>query len=515
MKTASSFIWQLIQAMSSQEKNFFRKNTGNGRPGSPLLYLRLFDAIARQKEYDEAALLKKFGPAISSKNIAYQKHYLQKQICSALTEYEAQKNKGVDVYENLQLIRIFRQKGLYDEALSLWKKTVETARSKEAFALLNLLKSEFEKMIIISHSQTDYDELLQVFMQNIISYQEYAGLITLRDIYTEILLLKKKTHLDEEPVMRNELEKLMQAVENEDMGRQGQSFLMRHYYDMSKATLLYMMNKPAECLLLLKTRMDDWRNNERFLQTHGEFYIELFYMINYAGILQRDFSYVEEVFNNRFNQLITDPTHRAYFEVIRFLALHKLYNKTARYSEVQKLLTQAKKKYTEWEPRLNAELCSTLHFSMGVGCFVLEDYADALFHTHQAITRYPDSILEENIAVGQLLLMLITYCMDNDRLFESQYRNTYTYFYKRKKKQSFEKVIIQCLHRNFNNTDKQKKLDEYRKALTQLESTSGNLLQQRVFNVFNFPGWLQSRISRISYRQYVEQQVKKGSGANA
>lgn len=507
MKTASGFIWQLIHAMNSQEKIFFKRRFAGSGQASTQLYMRLFDAIARQKEYNEKALLDKFNPAITRKNIAYQKHYLQKQVCAALIEYEALKTPGQGLYENLQLIRIYRQKGLFDEAFDRWKKTVVQARSQEAFAMLNLLKSEFEKMVIISPTQTGYDDLLGVFLQNIISYQEYSDLITLRDIYTETLLLKKKTHLNAEPAHHEQLKKLMAQVNNADTARHGHSFLMRHYYYMSKATLLYLMNDMAGSMALLKDRMEDWQHHKAFLQSHGEFYIELLYMINYAGVLEGDFGFVEAVFNSPFNRQLTDATHIAYMEVIRFLALNKVYNKTARYSDVHKLLQLAKQKYSSWEPRLNAELSSTLHFSMGLGCFVLEEYSDALFHTHQAITHHPESIIEEYAAVSYLFLLLITYCMDNDRLFESQYRNTYTYFYKRKKKQPFEKTIIQCLHRSFSYTDHKKKQAEYQKALEQLAQTADNLVQKRAFAVFNFPGWFNSRLRRVSYRQYVEQQV--------
>jgi len=231
-------------------------------------------------------------------------------------------------------------------------------------------------------------------------------------------------------------------------------------------------------------------------------------MINYAGILYGEYDYVTAVFNDPLNKQITDPSHRAYFEVTRYLALNKIYNKTARYEEVKKLLVVMKANYTSWEPSLTDELNSTLSFSMGVGCFALEQYEDALFFTRRAITAFPEGSRDEHNAVGQLLLLLITFCLNNARLFDAQYRVTYQFFYKRKKKQAFETVLKQCLQRCFYMTEQKKKIQEFKKALQLLEENRNNPIQQRAFAIFNFEGWLQSRLLRISYRQYVEKKVR-------
>jgi hypothetical protein len=41
-------------------------------------------------------------------------------------------------------------------------------------------------------------------------------------------------------------------------------------------------------------------------------------------------------------------------------------------------------------------------------------------------------------------------------------------------------------------------------TLEELQNMSENNVQKAAFNIFNYPRWLQSKIERISYRQYVE-----------
>lgn len=511
MKTTSDFIWQLIHSLSSNEKLFFKRNFAISHSTQQRLYLQLFDAIVKQKKYDEASIIEKFHPAITKKNIAFQKHYLQRQIVEAIVQYDNRNNPGHDIYNQIQLIRIYRKKGLFNEAHTIWKKAVEKARSTESFALLNLLKTEFEKMILFSSVNTKYDELHSLFKKNLITYNEYADLITLRDIYAETILLKKKAHFDLDKELRKKISLLLERVNKANTTSHGHSFWFRHYYSMNKATLLYLLNETPQSFEILQQVFADWKKNSRFITTHGEFYIELLYMINYAGVLNGSYNYVTDIFNDEVNLTITEPAQRANFEAIKYLALNKIYNKTARYDKVEKLVSFMKSKYKLWEPLLNSDLNKTTNLSLGIGCFVLEQFEDALYFTKRAITYFKEGTREEHSALAQILLLLITYNLNNPKLFDAQYNSTYTYFYKRKKKHPFETALVQCLHRAFYIKDNKSKIAEYQKALRVFEQNKDDLVQQMTFTIFNYPGWLISKVQQIPYRQYVERKVKSGT----
>ena len=496
--------------MNRAEKLFFKRNFSADRPGDQRLHLLLFDALSAQKAFDEKAILKKYEPALNKKNIAFQKHYLQQQICDALLAYESRLKPGQDIYKMIQLVRLYRRKGLLEEAHTTWKKAVTIARRLESFAMLNLLKTEFEKMLLFSSVRTSYDEMYSVFEEKIISYDEYAEMITLRDIYTETLLLKRKAHYDIDEPLRERIAQLLRKVNQCTAPTTYRSFWYGHYFRMSHAVLLYLLSDSRNALLLLQKVFADWKKNSRFLSTHGEYYVELLYMINYAGILQGSYEYVTDVFNDPLNDLLKEPLQRANFEAIKYLALNKILNKTAQYEEVRKLIGYMKKRHLDWEPLLNADINRTLHLSLGIGFFVLEQYEDALYFTKRGIHWFREDVRDEHTPVAHILLLLISYSMNNSRLFDSEYRSTYAYFYKRKKKQPFETALVQCLHRTFYMKDSKKKVEEYKKALQVFEENETNVVQQMSVNIFNYPGWLKSRVERISYRQFVEKKVKSG-----
>lgn len=508
MKKTTDFIWQFIHSLTHAEKTYFRRNYAVAIQKEKALYLKLFDTIAAQKIYNEPHLILSLSPNITVKNIAFQKHYLLTHLNNALVEYYSRNNIYQEIYRQIQLIRVYRKKGLLDEAHLLWKKAMARARKTESFAMSSLLKSEFEKMILFSSSHISYDELHTIFNQNALTYPEYTDMVTLRDLYAEIVLIKRKVHYDIDDTQAKTIKQLLKQVDNYGKDKSGKSFWFRHYFTMSKATLLYLLNKMEEAFNLLAKNLLEWKKQPTFITSNGEHYLELLYMINYAGISCGKYEYVTEAFKDTCNALIEDKMQRANFEAIQFLAFNKIFNKTAQYDEVGKLIKYMNANYKLWESLLNNDINRTVNLSLGIASFVLEKYNDSYSYIKNAIINYKDGAREEHIAVGQLLLLLITYSMNNARLFDAQYRSTYAYFYKRKKKQPFESALVQCLHRSFYMTSSKEKIKEYLKALQVFEENKENVIQQMASSIFNYRGWLQSKAQRISYKTFVELKVK-------
>lgn len=504
MNTSSDSLWQLIRSLNRNEKLFFKRQYSEADPEQNPLYLRLFDALAAQKKYNEEALLAVVGPEINKKNIAFQKHYLSTQLNECLVNYANRGNIEQEIFKQVQLIRILRKKGLLNEALQLWEKTMRKARNNESFALLQLIKKEFEKMILVSGAGVKYDDLHHLFRSNIMSYDEYAEMITLRDLYAEVLMLKRKAHFDFDDELKAKISRVLQKVHERKQGLQSRSFWYRHYTRMCHATLEYLLNNSAASLPLIRDAVNDWWEQTEFLQSDTEHYIELLNMANYVGVMHGSFEYVEQVFNSPLNDLITDEVQKAHFEVVKYLALNKVYNKTARYREVAKLVKHMKTKYTRWEPLLNAEMNRTVCFSLGIACFVLDNYAESLQFIKRGVTYFKDGTREEQYIFAQLFLLLILYNMHNTKLFDAQYKSTYSYFYRKGKSHTFEKALMHCLHDSFYLNSYSEKAALFKEAVEKLESNPDNEVQKQILNIFNFHGWLLSQVQRIPYKEYVQ-----------
>ncbi len=518
MKPVSDALWHFIKHLSSAEKLFLRRNYIGLSTIKDPLYILLFDAIEKQTVYNEADVLKKLSPDINPQNIAFQKHYLYQQVCNALVQYESKKNEDAVLFNQVQLIQIFRRKGMLDEAKSLWRKTMLRARKSESQAMIIMLRNEFERMLLWSDGKAGYDELNTLFKDNIVTYNEYAEVIVMRDIYAEVLVLKRNAHFDwADNTIPQRIEALLLLLPQPKKKLAHYFFWYRHYYRLCKATLLYLNNNNlAEAYNYILEVIADWKEHgDEYLKTDSEKFIDVLSMLNYIGTPLGKFKEVEAGFNDPFNDKITDPILHAEFEALKYLTLNKLYHKMARYKEVADLITYFKSHHDKWENKLNVETNRDVYISCAISCFVLENYNDALFFIKRGLLYFKDNTRVERVSLAQLFLLLIVYNMNHVKLFEAQYRSTYNYFYKKKNKHPFEKIIIQCLHGTFYQTNYANKVKEYKKALDLLEQNSDNEIQKKVFAMFNFPRWLNSRIERVSYQQKVRLLVAEQAEAEA
>jgi hypothetical protein len=124
-------LFRLIQSMSRSEKRYFRlfvqKEGAN--------YLRLFAAIEKQKEYDEAAIRKQFKNESFAKQLHVAKNYLAELIMRALRNYHARSSVNAQVLGLLHEAEILFIRELYDHCGYALAKAEQLARDHEQHAL--------------------------------------------------------------------------------------------------------------------------------------------------------------------------------------------------------------------------------------------------------------------------------------------------------------------------------------------------------------------------------------------
>ena len=118
----STNLYQLIKSMTKAEKAYFKKFSYKTAKEENPIYFTLFDAIDRQKEYQEKKLLKKFRHHKITQNFSIAKNYLFKLIIKSLRAYNSQKIIEDIVLDDIREIRILLNKGLYKEGLNRIKK---------------------------------------------------------------------------------------------------------------------------------------------------------------------------------------------------------------------------------------------------------------------------------------------------------------------------------------------------------------------------------------------------------
>ncbi|OJV52052.1 MAG: hypothetical protein BGO31_07980 [Bacteroidetes bacterium 43-16] len=502
----SNNIWLLIQSMSPQEKRFFRRDYALYDKEKELpLYLALFDVINKQNDYEESDLLKQLQPRLKASNISYTKNYLYEQICAALLQQNQEQDWDVQIFRMLQLIRVFRKKGLYKQALKIWHKAIAQARALELFGLILQLKEEYRKLQLYHNPKITNPELQNEYNNNILYSSEFTNLIKLQELHFSALIIRRKTHFNLLPEDKEKVDTILQEPIMQDEPKTN-SFLIRHYYRMTKATLLYVLNDTRSYQFAYQN-VRAWQETMQHVIYDQDNYIEVLYIFYYSAVLAKDTSKIEKVMNHPVNQKVATESNFAYVETIKYLALNRLYNRNGNYEKVAEILAYIKTKFVQWSKHINVELARTLYLSVGVANFALEQFDDAFYYIKQSLLLFNDKTREEQYSFAYLFLLLICYEKGEQYLFEVQYKSSYAYFYRNKMPLPFEKNTIQSLAKAFNCTNKKDKKVIFLALLQSLQESQNDPVQQQVFNFFNVPRWLESKTKGIPYKELVYLQV--------
>ena len=141
----STELHDLIKSLTKSEKRFFKLHSS--LQSGDKNYLRIFDAIDRQKVYDEEDLKKQFAKETFIKHLPSEKNHLYKLILKSLRAYHAESSVSGILKQEIKNIEILYQKALYVECNKLLHRAKRIARDNERFYYWFELLS-WEKMLL-------------------------------------------------------------------------------------------------------------------------------------------------------------------------------------------------------------------------------------------------------------------------------------------------------------------------------------------------------------------------------
>lgn len=105
----SDKLFDFIQAMTSHERGYFKQSSNKDS-----YYVILFDAICKQKEYNETDLIRQLKRAGCNRKISAMKDYLWRELTQAMAPYHLIKTPLGEATAQMQRLQLLQNKGLTD-----------------------------------------------------------------------------------------------------------------------------------------------------------------------------------------------------------------------------------------------------------------------------------------------------------------------------------------------------------------------------------------------------------------
>ena len=266
MKTPSTELHELIQALSSAEKRYVRRMAMD----QDTSFLKLMDAISEQKTYNETKLKQDFKKEKFVKNLAVNKKYLIDYLLNSLVQFR-RKEEESSILQGISMVTVLEEKKLSRQALKLTRRLKKKADDLGLYSLVSqLLELEKRNLGIPVETKTReriYKEGKKVF-QKINNIQEYWN------VYTQVSLINDKYQISEKEASKSSLKYWLENPFLLDF-QQANTVESQLYYYQTKAIIYAALGDAEDAFICNWNYLGILDKNSKYLNRFSEKYLSI------------------------------------------------------------------------------------------------------------------------------------------------------------------------------------------------------------------------------------------------
>jgi hypothetical protein len=413
----------------------------------------------------------------------------------------------MQVLQLLQIVRMLRVKGQINLALKNLEKALKIVNKNEYNSLLRLCLNESIRIELFNKSSSNLKGIAEVVQKSEETSIKYKEILLVQSSYLRLINYRRSSNILLTAENKSEIKKIKSSFAKIIVHKDASNSFLNLYY-MGSATLDYLEGRYASAFESLHKNLILWQSGSLNIVGNVEFYFDLLGMYSDVAFLLNKFDEVHSAIDHTCNNLLTNNYAKYNFQAIQFRCLNRMYNKKGDYDKVETLITNHEKDISHWLLFTNAESKLLLINSIGLSSFILKKYDDAFYYFKQFNESFNKIIRKELQTLGYLFLTVITYELKNDIQFESCYNNAYKHFYRHNNPLLFEKIILHLLKATFRNRNANESIEKMKSVLAELDANKHDPTQQMIFNYFNFPRWIRSKILGKDYKDLAMEELK-------
>lgn len=362
-------LFQLIKSLSAVEKRQFTKAVNANKKEA--IYKDLFDAIDKQKNYEEATFKKKYKDKKFIKNLSTRKNELTEKLLEVLVGIEVNESTEAKIKHALSYLPILfkrKQFGLMRKRIAATKKTA--TQSEQFYLLLEVL--EWEKKMVWNDLGTKYKTNVEtVIKEQEVCLDKLNEQFAYRNLRRRIDTLIRRDATFEK---KENIEAFNQLMKNERL-KENLSFLSKeaeqHYYHIQ--TSYYRITQQFdESINYAKRLLELCEDNKLEKPNQYRMALSTYLFANDAAKIYDDFP--EKL--NQFETLIKNQlSEQAFFARINFYWL-RYYLGVRNIEEALRIAKGIKDNWKEITPHIQEGRYLAYCFNLMNLYWVLEDLSE-------------------------------------------------------------------------------------------------------------------------------------------
>lgn len=495
---ASENIFELIKALSPEEKLIISNSSNFHVKGGENKYATLFKMIEAQAEYNEDVLIKHFKLNKTPNKFAFLKNYTYNFVLDALEE----KSKFVlkQIRSKITQSEILINRGLYHIAILLLNEVEEEVADRQLYEMWATIVR-----IKITHCKEfglNCDELLAKYRRILSAKKSFYH-------YRKLFSLVRGKHHQSSFIKDIENAKEFKDVHEEELLESDANYNFHHklYFFLSKGIVYFAKRDFEKAYIMVNELLKMWHKYPQMIAIRfGGYYNTLynkalieFHYKQYVKALDSSNELLHQLYQlNREN-----PFH--YFTLYNLQA--SIYIGCGYFDRALKIAEQYKES-RDHVPASNRNLYSEQRFQFYMAniYFGVGDFKAANRHINEII----NNSLEYNTditCIAQLMSLVIHYEMGNSELLNYRIKSAYRFLSKKDCLQQTITHVLDFLKKAIKVTNHRPNKEMFIALLKQIEhDIKVDPIQTAVLDYFDIIAWLQSKIQNKPFMVILKEQ---------
>lgn len=509
MRTASDELFQLIKSLTKQEKRYFKLYASRHVIGKKNKYLLLFDAIDKQKSYDEDTIKNRFRGQAFVKQLHVMKNYLNTLIMRSLRNFHVN-NFDDKFHDLLRDAQILYDKGLHKQSRKVLNKAKKYAADNEKFLqLLDIQKWEHT----IIHQNNDVAKLEEYVNEKI--KEEYAMLEKYKNLL-QFQLLNDRFFIQywKFGIARTKAEKdALATILDDELYKDEEntkSFEARFYYQNALFTYHFCTGNLKDSHDTISHLVMLIESVDPNLERNASKYISA---LNNLYAVQKELNYKEEALDTLMKIRgikVNSLTQKAELFMRSYILELDLYISLGTFTEGIKKIKSIEDEFRRFLTMIDKQSKLAFYFNFSYMYFGAGNFGKALDWNNELLNDSDLSMREDIHCFGRIMNLIIHYELGNDQLLEYIAKSTYRFLYKRKRLFKVETIILNFIKKYPNWVNQKEMKVGFSELLKDLTLLSEDSFEKHAFEYFDFISWLESKINGQSFEA-----VKQGTGLNS
>jgi len=508
----SDQLFNLIHSLSKGEKRFFKLYASRLTTAGDKKFVILFDAIEKQKVYNEDKILEK-NKQLNPTQFSNLKAHLYYQLLKSTKLCNSSNLENIKITELLDYARILYNKCLYKECVKMIDKAKAMASENDRSVLL-LEMLELEKLVIPKTLESGNEQRVSLVInttnqvaESIKNINTFSNLsLRLNSYYVQTGFSKSKEDLQK---VTNYFRSSLPDYKEVDLSFQEKMYLyssfVGYYFYIQDFSNGY---KYAAKWVALFEQQPEMKRHKL------ELYIKA--LNSLLAVQNKLYKYKE--FSETQKQLIAIKrdknlvlTENINLNLFKAIYVHEInrHFMLGEFKSGTRIVAALESELDKFVPKLDKHSVLLLYYKIACLYVGSGNYRTAIKWLNKIYNEKEIDLRADIYSFTRILLLVCHFELGNDYLVESNIRSTYRYFRKKGELSQYQKYILKFLRdlfSDFSDRNLKKQFVELKKQMVRLES---NKYERRAFLYFDIISWLESKIENKSVQEIIKEKARK------